>query len=95
VVRLYIAVGRQVLHITKRLFQGKTWELVDAWAWPLATVGMGGGGERRTRDSTACMGHNASGLWGTAEGGRETRDGAAHNQRQGTRWQKIKIGLDR
>jgi len=43
VVRLYIAVGRQVLHITKRLFQGKTWELVDAWAWPLATVGMGGG----------------------------------------------------
>ena len=55
----------------------------------------GGGGERRTRDSTACMGHKASGLWGTAEGGRETRDGAAHNQRQGTRWQKIKIGLDR
>ncbi len=25
------------------------------------------------------------------EGGREPRDGAAHNQRQGTRWQKMGI----
>jgi hypothetical protein len=53
----------------------------------------GGGGAQDQRQYS--MGHNASGLWGTAEGGREPRDGAAHNQRQGTTWQKIKIGLDR
>jgi hypothetical protein len=50
---------------------------------------MGGVGERRTIDSTAWdIMHQDYGVR-RGEGGKEPRDGAAHTQRQGTRWQKI------